>query len=60
MYQRGNASDLEYIYQQSVSPDGFAPEVRLTALDGLAEAALTRKVQPKGNLSSLRRLIRLA
>ena len=45
--QRGNADDLGYILAQSADPKAFAPANRAAALDGLEDAVLTRKVQPK-------------
>lgn len=57
--QRGGAADLAYLYQQALRPDGFSAAIRLKALNALAEAASTRKVQPAGDLSGLGRLIRL-
>lgn len=57
---RGNASDLEYIFQQAVAADGFAEEARAAALAGLEDAALNRKVKPSGDLAGLGRLIQAA
>src|SRR3712207_2233440 len=42
--QRGNAHDLAYVYAQAVGPDGYTGELRRKALEGLADAARTRKV----------------
>lgn len=55
--KRGNASDLKYIYERSLSPDGYTGELRLKSLGYLAEAAVTRKVKPNGDLSGLGQLI---
>ncbi len=54
---RGNAADLDFIYQQCVSPEGYRGAVRLKALDVLAAAAENRNVQPDENLEQLRKLI---
>jgi putative heme-binding domain-containing protein len=43
--KRGAAGDLDYIYGQ-VMRGGFAPAIRVKALDALAEAALTRDLKP--------------
>ena len=58
--KRGNAEDLTYVFNQTVSPTGFADKLRLDALNWLADAALTRKIQPSGDLSGLGRLVRSA
>lgn len=46
--QRGTEEDLAYVYSQAVKPDGFSGNLRRQALAGLAAAAQTRKVVPKG------------
>jgi putative heme-binding domain-containing protein len=51
--KRGTAADLGYLFERSVDPKGFPPSARLKALDALAEAALTRKVRPEGDLARL-------
>jgi putative heme-binding domain-containing protein len=56
--QRGDAADLEYILERCLTADGFTPEARLLALEGMADAALTRQVQPRGDLKKLGQLIR--
>ncbi len=56
--KRGSDADLAYIYGRAIEDSGFSPKVRLAALDALAEAALTRKAKPSGDLSGLGRLIR--
>jgi putative heme-binding domain-containing protein len=56
--KRGSDADLAYIYGRAIEDSGFSPKVRLAALDALAEAALTRKSKPSGDLSGLGRLIR--
>ncbi|MEX2120982.1 MAG: HEAT repeat domain-containing protein [Pirellulales bacterium] len=55
--KRGEADDLQYIYEQVVDPQGFSGELRLKALEGLAAAAETRKVRPTGLLEGLAGLL---
>lgn len=55
--QRGDAADLQYIYEQAIAPDGYQGEVRLTALKAMARAAATRNVKPAGDVSGLAQLI---
>jgi len=54
--QRGDADDLAYLFGRAVDPKGFPPAVRLKALEVLADAALTRKAVPGGDVSGLARL----
>ncbi|HEU5116848.1 MAG TPA: HEAT repeat domain-containing protein, partial [Isosphaeraceae bacterium] len=56
--KRGSAADLTYLYERVLDPSGFTPENRLTALNALAEAALTRKTKPEGDLSKLASLLK--
>jgi putative heme-binding domain-containing protein len=51
--KRGSAADLGYVFDRSVDPKGFPAAARLKALDALAEAGLTRKVRPEGDLGRL-------
>jgi putative heme-binding domain-containing protein len=53
----GSADDLTYVYEQAIKPDALAADVRILALDGLAEAAATRKLRPAGDLSGVVGLI---
>ena len=55
--RRGNASDLTYIFEQLQTPGAFSPKLQLQVLDWLTDAAVTRKVKPKGDLESLGKLI---
>ncbi len=55
--QRGDSSDLAYLFKQATAEDGFQGEARLTALRGLAEAAINRNVKPSGDASPLGRFI---
>jgi putative heme-binding domain-containing protein len=51
--KRGTADDLGYIYQQSLSPDGFPAAVRVRALEALAGAAANRNLKPARDLEKL-------
>lgn len=55
--KRGNENDLGVIFEQLQKPDAFSPALRLQVLQWLADAAVTRKVTPAGDLSSLGKLI---
>jgi putative heme-binding domain-containing protein len=56
--QRGGDEELLYVYQRVVEPGGFPRELRLQALDGLADAAQTRKKRPKiDDLNGLAKLL---
>lgn len=54
---RGNEHDLRVILDRVVEPDGFAPELRMKAMQWLADAAVTRKVKPAGSLAGLSPLV---
>lgn len=54
---RGNAADLRVVFDRVVQPVGFTAELRLKAMGWLTEAAVTRKVKPSGDLSSLENLV---
>ncbi len=54
---RGDADDLAYIYEQSISPAGFQGTVRLKALDVLAAAAENRHLKPQQDFAQLAQLI---
>jgi putative heme-binding domain-containing protein len=51
--KRGSAADLGYLFDRAVDPKGFPAAARINALEALAEAALTRKVRPEGDLARL-------
>jgi len=55
--KRGNENDLGVIFEQLQKPDAFSPALRLKVLEWLADAAITRKVTPAGDLSTLGKLI---
>ena len=54
---RGNPQDLKVVFDKVVQPEGFPGELQLKALQWLTDAALTRKVKPAGDLSSLGNLV---
>src|SRR5262245_35395426 len=55
--QKGNGEDLAYIFAQVQKPDAYKPAVRLKALELLTDAAVVRKVKPKGDLAALKLLL---
>ncbi len=56
--KRGSEADLGYVFERAVDPKGFPAVARLKALDALAEAALTRKLRPEGDLARLGAILR--
>jgi len=54
---RGNEHDLRVIFDKVTATDGFAPDLRLKAMNWLSDAASTRKVKPAGDLVALNQLI---
>jgi putative heme-binding domain-containing protein len=54
---RGEAADLAVVFQRLVKDDGFPPALRLRAAELLADAAVTRKVKPAGDLSAIAGLL---
>ncbi|MFN4257802.1 MAG: HEAT repeat domain-containing protein [Gemmataceae bacterium] len=55
--QRGDAQDLQYVFERCLRADAFTPQLRLLALQELADAAATRKVIPAGDLARLGELL---
>jgi putative heme-binding domain-containing protein len=55
--KRGTPADLRYLLDQTLAPDAFTPDVRLKALEGLADAALTRATKPDAHLEQIGALI---
>jgi putative heme-binding domain-containing protein len=55
---RGDADDLAFLLQQAVAGGDWNDALRLQALQGLADATVTRGIRPAGELISLERLIR--
>lgn len=54
---RGNEHDLRVIFDKVIEPDGFAPELRIKAMQWMTDAASTRKVKPAGHLAELEKLV---
>jgi putative heme-binding domain-containing protein len=55
--KRGTAGDLDYIFQQTIAPDGFPAPMKVKALEALAEAASNRNLRPAKGLDGLVTLI---
>ncbi|MBT4868080.1 MAG: hypothetical protein HON53_23500 [Planctomycetaceae bacterium] len=55
--KQGNAEDLGYIFGQALKPDAFTSSTRVSALQNLAAATVSRKVKPEGDLAGLAKLI---
>ena len=56
--KRGSADDLGYLYQQAISPNGFAAPIKAKALAALAEAARNRGLRPARDLDKLVPLVK--
>jgi putative heme-binding domain-containing protein len=56
--KRGSADDLGYLYQQAISPNGFAAPIKVKALAALAEAARNRGLRPVHDLEKLVPLVK--
>lgn len=54
---RGNEHDLKVIFDKIIEPEGFAPELRIKAMQWMTDAASTRKVKPAGQLTELEKLV---
>ncbi len=54
---RGNSNDLKVVFDKVVQQDGFAPDLRMKAMQWLTDAAVTRKVKPAGELAALEKLV---
>jgi len=50
---RGNAHDLRVVFDRLISSEGVAPALKTQILQGLHNAATTRKVKPTGDLTGL-------
>lgn len=55
--KRGVPSDLDFLFERLLDPAGFSPPNRVRALEGLAEAALTRDLRPAGDLARVAPLL---
>ena len=54
---RGNQHDLKVVFDKIIQPDGFTPDLRMKAMQWMADAAVTRKVKPAGELAALEKLV---
>ncbi len=54
---RGNEHDLRVVFDNVMALEAMTPELRLKAMAGLTDAALSRKVIPVGDLQGLASLI---
>ncbi len=54
--RRGDASDLNYLYERAIDPQGYTGATRRRVLEILADTARTRKLKPSGSLAGLGRL----
>lgn len=57
--KRGGEAELAFVFEQALKPDAFTPQLRVQALNLLADAAQTRKVKPSGDLSGIEKLVQL-
>ncbi len=55
--KRGTAGDLDYIFEQAISSDGFPAPIKAKALEALVEAASNRDLRPAQGLNRLVALI---
>ena len=55
--KRGGASDLDFLLEQALKPEGVSTATRVKDLDALSDAALTRNVRPSGDLARLAPLV---
>lgn len=53
----GKPAELSYLFAQAVADKGFSPANTRKALEALAEASLTRKLNPEGDFSQLSSLL---
>ena len=53
----GTPDELRFLFDRAVAAEGFSAPVRRKAIDALAEAALTRKARPEGDLAPLAALL---
>jgi putative heme-binding domain-containing protein len=55
--QYGNANDLAYVLEKPMQSPAYSPKLRVQVLNALADAAVTRKVRPSGDLKALEQLV---
>jgi putative heme-binding domain-containing protein len=53
----GKPEELRFLFDRAVAPEGWSAAVRGKAIDALAEAALTRKMRPEGDLTAIATLL---
>jgi putative heme-binding domain-containing protein len=56
--KRGGEEELGYVFQQVLKPGGLAPQLRIQALQWLADAAEIRKVKPPEDASGIEQLVK--
>lgn len=56
--EKGDADDLAFVYGKFVAAKDVSPQLKASALDGLLAAAVTRKLQPEGDVTAIADLIR--
>ena len=54
---KGNEHDLAYVFEQTLSPETWPTELRISVLESLRAASANRKVIPAGDLSGITGLI---
>jgi putative heme-binding domain-containing protein len=57
--KRGGAEELKFVFEQTLKPDALSPQLRVQAMNWLADAANNRKVKPAGDLSGIEQLVKL-
>ncbi len=57
--KRGDAVDLQYIFEKTLDEKAFSAPTRLAALELLSQTSQTRKIKPAGDLTRLKQLLDL-
>jgi putative heme-binding domain-containing protein len=57
--KRGGPDELRFVFEQTLAADKLTPALRVQTLNWLADASVTRKVKPAGDLSGLEQLVKL-
>ncbi len=57
--KRGDAVDLQYIFEKTLDEKAFSAQTRLAALELLSQTSKTRKIKPAGDLTRLKELLDL-
>lgn len=55
--KRGDAIDLQYVFEKTLDEKIFTPQVRLAALELLSQTTRDRKIKPAGDLTLLKQLL---